>query len=408
MSSEEQSVGNASQVDAETGEVVYEAGDKAPCEKTRKTNNVTSSEMEDEAVQESCKEESDMAPNEMGPCCSMGLSSSTEIQREKTTNNLDDDGDGELTQGFIVKKYKKLKKVKKVYDVVKLHPMAPEIGTYSDHSCLSKISKIIQDYKKRQIRNTESTNPFMKVPFTFPVRTEPKTPPPRHVDCNLDTVGNLLMAHATVDAELAAWARTVEKGFQKRETEDAVECERVETQGKRRRQEVKELKEKTNKMRIKYERISGQMEREEKEVSSTQDQYHFWQECIDNEVMQPRVVGETHELLARIQHIREEKLENQWKNDELERSNQELRETVAELGDRCMECREDDHPRSRLKPKTKKMFRELMALGVPKKSLDHVVKRIIGLEDFRVIGLPTAREIDRLGQGMDDDEDEIT
>ena len=53
--------------------------------------------------------------------------------------------------------------------------------------------------------------------------------------------------------------------------------------------------------------------------SSTQDQYHFWQECIDNDVKQPKVVGETHELLNRIQHIREEKLENQWKNDEMER-----------------------------------------------------------------------------------------
>ena len=89
------------------------------------------------------------------------------------------------------------------------------------------------------------------------------------------------------------------------------------------------------------------------------------------------------------------------------RSNQELRESVFELADRCLECRVDEQPNSKLKPKTKKMLRELLALGIPLKSLNVVVRRVLGdLGKFKVVGLPSLEEIEGLSAEYDDDDDQ--
>ena len=88
------------------------------------------------------------------------------------------------------------------------------------------------------------------------------------------------------------------------------------------------------------------------------------------------------------------------------RINQELRETVEELRDRRLECRVDERPYSRLKPKIRKMLRELVALEVPRNSLIFVIKRILGdLGDFEVIGVPSIDEIHSLGEEINDDVD---
>ena len=74
---------------------------------------------------------------------------------------------------------------------------------------------------------------------------------------------NLLIANETVDAELRQWAVGVEKGFQDRETDEARECERIEREAKASLNEVMELKEKTVKLRKRYERLTEAADKDE-------------------------------------------------------------------------------------------------------------------------------------------------
>ena len=51
----------------------------------------------------------------------------------------------------------------------------------------------------------------MNAPFEFPVLTPTRASKERQKTNHLTSVTNLLTAHATVDADLAEWARSVEK-----------------------------------------------------------------------------------------------------------------------------------------------------------------------------------------------------
>ena len=42
------------------------------------------------------------------------------------------------------------------------------------------------------------------------------------------------------------------------------------------------------------------------------------------------------------------------------------------------------------------MVGELLRLGIPRQSVNIIVKEMLGLTDFRVIGLPTPEEIEKI------------
>lgn len=161
----------------------------------------------------------------------------------------------------------------------------------------------------------------------------------------------------------------------------------------------------TAKMRRKHERITEEADNDEQLVSSTSVEYREWQENIKKDLKRPKMIAETEELLEEIKRVKEEKLKAQWINDDLENMNQQLRETVFELSDRCLECREQ--PGSKLKRKARKMVRELHTLGVPPESINVVVKRVLGdLADFKVRGLPSTEEFERYSAAYDNDDEE--
>ena len=54
------------------------------------------------------------------------------------------------------------------------------------------------------------------------------------------------------------------------------------------------------------------------------------------------------------------------------------------------------------------MLRELAALGVPKRNCSLVIKRILGdLGDFKIIEPPSFEEIQRTGEDIDDEDDDL-
>ena len=87
------------------------------------------------------------------------------------------------------------------------------------------------------------------------------------------------------------------------------------------------------------------------------------------------------------------------------RSNQELRGSVMQLSDRRLECRVNEDPGSKLKPEVPKMVAELLRLGIPKPSLNVIVKEMLALAEYRVVGLPTRDEVENIEKDCYEDPD---
>jgi len=216
----------------------------------------------------------------------------------------------------------------------------------------------------------------------------------------------LLVAHETIDAELRKWAEGVERGFAERGIAETNDCNRVERDIKTMRQELKVVEKKLGKRKSDYERINQELVDEQALRSKNKTDYKELLQDLKKDKRRPIMAEETAEIESKIEKIKKAKVDFHLQNDELERTNQVLRASLAVFTERRFHCRVDDQPDAELKPETKKMIGEMLRLGVPKEGVNAVANRILGLSEYRLESQPTQEEINRIAEKEEEKEDE--
>lgn len=331
-----------------------------------------------------------------------GGDSDEERVSSETLGNTEDESltstvtNNDVYQAFLKHKRKRLETARYLLTL----PETPRGNTPSSLS--SAIASLLKKYNHLSKRGRahggpEAQKSLLALPFQFPPGN-PKKRQNTATSLHLDSEESLLLAHSTVDAELTEWAKTVQRGFQSQGITEAEECEKLEKILKRKRSDLTKMKSEVVKAKFKYGAVMEEAKKEEELANLRMEEYKSREDpsSVKGEAKRMKMQEETREILQKVDEVREEKLTFLLKNDGVERHNQDLRGSVYELSDRCLECRVDEHPNSKLKPKISQMVGELLRLGIPRQSVNIIVKEMLGLTDFRVIGLPTPEEIEKI------------
>jgi len=341
------------------------------------------------------------------------LNDESEEDHEVADNTIDDNVESDLDSDILASsltnkdvhnayvKHKRKKAAAARY-LLTLPSIPKGIDQSSISNSITGMLKMISQCSKmgRSGGGPEAKKAFLDSPFSIRTKTKHECRN-RAISQHLESEESLLMAHSHVDAELAQWASAVEAGFQERGIDEAEECEKLERMLKQKTSELKRKQTEIAKWKTKYEVANEEAAKEEELTRGVVEECASYGTGISegvtkSEAKRMKLEEETEAVLRDVEAVRQEKLNHHVKNDEFESSIQDLRDSVSELSDRCLECRVDELPGAELKSKVSSAIGELLRLGIPRQSVNLIVKRILALTDFRVIALPTPDEIDAI------------